>query len=291
MEPSVPVSDAACALTTGGSTVQSRPNPERSHVGWRRLLTALAAITLGCTAAAIAQSNVPAVAAASDLKFPLEEIAAEFRATTKREVKLVFGSSGNFFRQIEQGAPFQLYMSADETFVLKLAQGGRLENKGDLYGTGRLVLFVPHASRLQVDPKFQGLKAALAAGEIRRFAIANPEHAPYGRAAEQALIKLGLWEIVRPRLVLGENVSQAAQFASSGTAEGGIFAYSLVLAPQVGKLGRYVLIPEDLHEPLHQRMALVKGAGETARMLYGYLQAPAARAVFRRYGFVLPGEQ
>jgi len=235
-----------------------------------------------------APADVPAVAAASDLKFAVEEIAARFRSETRREVRLSFGSSGNYFQQIVQGAPFQLFMSADEDFVHKLHAGGRTEDRGVLYAIGRIVLFAPHDSPLQVDTTMGGLKAALAGGQIRRFAIANPEHAPYGRAAEQALRKLGLWEGLRDRLVLGENVSQAAQFAAGGSTQGGIFAYSLALAPQVSKHGRYVLLPEELHQPLRQRMVLVKGAGETARAFYAYLQQPAAREVLVRYGFTLP---
>lgn len=237
-----------------------------------------------------AQPDIPALAAASDLKFAVEEIASQFRARTQRDVKLVFGSSGNFYRQIEQGAPFQVFMSADEAFVYKLAGAGRTEDHGHLYAVGRIVLFARHGSPLKADPGFAGLRRAISAGDIRRFAIANPEHAPYGRAAEEALRKAGLWENMKARLVLGENVSQAAQFATGGSAEGGIFAYSLALSPQIEKLGRYVLIPETMHEPLRQRMALVKGAGETARVFYRYLQEPPAREIFKRYGFVLPGE-
>lgn len=235
-----------------------------------------------------AQSEAPAIAAASDLKFAVEEIAARFRAEAKHEVRLSFGSSGNYYQQISQGAPFQMFMSADEDFVQKLHAAGRTEDQGRLYATGRIVLFAPHDSPLQVDAQMAGLKSAMNAGQIRRFAIANPEHAPYGRAAEQALRKLGLWQGLRDRMVLGENVSQAAQFAASGSTQGGIFAYSLALAPQVSKLGRYVLLPEELHQPLRQRMVLLKGAGETARAFYAYLQQPAARTVFERYGFVLP---
>jgi molybdate transport system substrate-binding protein len=130
----------------------------------------------------------------------------------------------------------------------------------------------------------------LADGRIQHFAIANPEHAPYGRAAEQALRTQGLWEAIQPKLVLGENVSQAAQFATTGSAQGGILAYSLALSPTVGGLGSYVLIPAEWHEPLRQRMVLMKGAGEAAQAFYRYLQAPAARMIFRKYGFVLPGE-
>lgn len=251
------------------------------------LLFALAAAACGPLRAA--QPDVPVLAAASDLEFAVEEIAAGFRAGTQRDVKLVFGSSGNFYRQIAQGAPFQIFMSADEAFVHKLADTGRTEDRGHLYATGRIVLFARHGSPLKIDPALAGLKSALSGG-VRRFAIANPEHAPYGRAAQQALAKAGLWEAIRPRLILGENVSQAAQFATGGSAEGGIFAYSLALSPQIGKRGQYVLIPQDMHEPLRQRMVLVKGAGDSARAFYRYLQEPVARGIFKRYGFASPGD-
>ena len=256
----------------------------------RVLALTIVLAALAASHAHSAQSDVPAVAAASDLKFALEAIAAEFRSGTGREMKLAFGSSGNFYRQIEQGAPFQLFMSADETFVDKLAAAGRTEDRGHLYAIGRIVVFARHGAPLDVDPDLAGVRKALASGRVRRFAIANPEHAPYGRAAEQALRKAGLWEDIKGRLVLGENVSQAAQFATGGSAEGGIFAYSLAISPQIAKLGRYVLIPEALHEPLRQRMALVKGAGGTARAFYRYLQEPRARELFRRHGFVLPAQ-
>jgi molybdate transport system substrate-binding protein len=254
------------------------------------ILLALVFSFCGPAAGAVG-GDVPAVAAAADLKFALEEMAAQFRSATGRDVKLVFGSSGNFYRQILQGAPLQLFLSADESLVFKLAEAGRAEDRGRLYATGRIVLFAPHGSALKVDTQLAGLKAAVASGAIRRFAIANPEHAPYGRAAEQALRKQGLWEPLRGKLVLGENVSQAAQFATSASAEGGIFAYSLALSPEIAKLGQYVVLPENLHEPLRQRMALMKGAGATARAFYEYLQQPAARTVFKRYGFVLPSEK
>ena len=234
------------------------------------------------------QKDEPAVAAASDLKFALEDISARFHADSGRHVRLSFGSSGNFYRQIGQGAPFQLFLSADENFVFRLHQAGKAVDRGALYATGRIVLFAPHGSPLQVDVAAVGLKAAIADDRIRRFAIANPEHAPYGRAAMEALRGLGLWEALQNRLVLGENVSQAAQFAAGGSAQGGIFAYSLALSPGMSSVGRYVLLPEHLHQPLRQRMALITGAGETAHAFYAYLQQPAARQIFTRYGFVLP---
>lgn len=144
-------------------------------------------------------------------------------------------------------------------------------------------------SGLPVDGELKGLAEQLAAGRIKRFAIANPEHAPYGRRAEEALRRAGLWEAIRPRLVLGENVSQAAQFAVSGSADGGIIALSLAKAPQMERLGRFALIPAEWHAPLRQRMVLLKSAGATAEAFYRYMQEPPARAVMRRYGFVLPG--
>ena len=237
-----------------------------------------------------AQTAPPVIAAASDLNFALEEIATRFKAETGKEVRLTFGSSGNFTSQLLQGAPFEIFLSADEGLVFQLADAGKTIDRGVRYAEGRIVLFAPKGSSLKPDAGFNDLRAALADGRIQRFAIANPEHAPYGRAAEQALKGQGLWDAIKPKLVLGENVSQAAQFASAGSAQGGIFAYSLALAPAVGSLGSYALTPSDWHAPLRQRMVLMKSAGETARAFYRYVQSPAAHVIFRRFGFVLPGE-
>jgi molybdate transport system substrate-binding protein len=232
----------------------------------------------------------PVVAAASDLKFALDEAAAEFRKQTGRSVRISYGSSGNFFSQISQGGPFELFLSADEAFVFRLADAGLTVDRGVLYATGRIVLFAPKGSPLRPDARFDDLRRALQDGRVSKFALANPEHAPYGRAARQALQAAGLWTAIEPRLVLGENVSQAAQFAVSGSTQGGIFAYSLALAPAFADAGRFVLIPEHLHDPLRQRMVLTRRAGETARAFHAFLQQPAARAVLRRHGFALPGE-
>jgi molybdate transport system substrate-binding protein len=261
--------------------------PSRRHA---LLLAASAALVLASRHDAGSQPRpaAPRVAAASDLKFALDAIIAAFRQETGLEIVPVYGSSGNFRRQIAQGAPFEMFMSADEDFVFQLADEGLTRDRGSLYGIGRIVLLAPHASPLAVDEGLQGLKAALADGRIRRFAIANPEHAPYGRAAEEALRHAGLWEAIRPRLVLGENVSQAAQFALSGSAEGGIVALSLVRAPQLAEAGRHALIAEGWHRPLAQRMVLLKQAGATAAQFHAYLQGRSARAALERYGFALP---
>ena len=232
-----------------------------------------------------------AVAAAADLKFAVEEVAARFTADTGKTLRLSFGSSGNFTRQIQEGAPFQLFMSADEDLVFRLADAGKTEDRGTVYATGRIVLFTPNGSTVAPDAEMRDLGAALKDGRLKRFAIGNPDHAPYGKRAEEALRKAGLWDSIHPRLVLGENIAQAAQFAVSGDAQGGIVAYSLVLSPQLSGKGRYVLIPQDWHQPLRQRMVLLKGADESARAFYAYLQQPRAREVMRKYGFILPGEQ
>lgn len=249
----------------------------------------LITVSRALAAAPDTDSSAPLVAAASDLKFALDEILATFRAGTGLDVRVTYGSSGNFARQIEQGAPFDLFLSADESYVERLAQRGLTRDRGAPYAVGRIVLYVPRGSPLAPDPELRGLAQRLADGSAGRIAIANPDHAPYGRAAEQALRRLGLWEAVAPRLVLGENVVQAAQFAGSGNAEGGIIAYSLALAPALRDRGTFVLLPESLHAPLRQRMVLLRRASPAALRLYEYLQAPAARAVLVRYGFALPG--
>lgn len=246
-----------------------------------RALLLAAALVFGWSTA-----RATTLAAASDLKFAMDELIGQYQAQTGRKVQAVYGSSGQFFTQIGQGAPFDIFLSADESLVTQLEGKGLTQGPGVLYGVGRLVFFVPTGSRLK--PDLADLRLALEDGRLRRLAIANPVHAPYGRAAQQSLQKLGLWPAIEPRLVLGENVSQAAQFAASGAAEGGIFALSLVLAPALGQAGSFTEVPADLHAPLRQRMALLRRAGPEAQAFYAWLQEPAARAVLQRYGFLVP---
>lgn len=255
----------------------------------RSLLATLAAFSLP-SGPMFAQDDTPIVAAASDLQFAVEEIAAAFAAETGMRVRLSFGSTGNFARQIREGAPFEIFMAADEKFIADLHAEYLTRGEGDLYAIGRIVVMVPHGSTLTPDPEMNNLAQMLAADQITRFAIANPDHAPYGMRAMEALITKGIWDELQPFVVLGENVSQAAQFALSGNAEGGIIAYSLALAPQVAPKGTYALIPEDWHEPLRQRMALLDNAGPVAEAFYAYMMEPAARAIMERYGFALPEE-
>ena len=251
-----------------------------------RRLVAVAAAALALTATARA-ADAPNVAAASDLQFALPDIAAAFTRTTGREVRLSFGSSGNFRRQIAEGAPFELFLSADAGYVDALAREGRTEGPGVVYAIGRLALFVPNGSPLEPDPTLRDLARALQDGRLVKLAIANPEHAPYGRAAREALMHAGLWQAVAPKLALGENVSQAAQFAASGAAQAGFVPDSRARAPALAARGRFVVLPASMHVPLVQKMVLLRGAGSTARAFYDFLRQPAARDVFERYGFAV----
>jgi molybdate transport system substrate-binding protein len=230
-----------------------------------------------------AQRPAVRVVAASDLQFALPELAARFSQDSGERVELNFGSSGKFAQQILQGLPADIYMAADESFVFQLADAGLTQGRGDLYALGRVAVLVPTASTIALDPALRGLRDSWA--RIQHFAIANPEHAPYGRAAQQVLQHLGMWQAAQPKLVLGENISQATQFVTSGAAQAGISALSLALAPDVAKRARHLVLPADLHEPLRQRMVLLRSSRPHALRFYQFLQSAAAQLILRRYGF------
>lgn len=256
----------------------------------RRAIIALMGALILSSAPALA-ADEPPIAAAADLNAALPEVAALFKRKTGRTVRITFGASGNLTQQIMNGAPFQLFLSADESYVARLAQAGRTVDAGTLYATGRIGLFQPGGSPIRADGQLRDLAAALRDGRLKKFAIANPEHAPYGRAAREALTAAGLWTAIRPRLVLGENVAQATQFATTGSAQGGIIPLSLAMTPQVKAAGAFALIPAEWHKPLRQRAVLLKGAGETARAFYAFLQTRDAHAILDHYGFALPAPQ
>jgi molybdate transport system substrate-binding protein len=200
----------------------------------------------------------------------------------------VFGASGTLTRQIQDGAPFELFLAADEEFPGKLAAAGLTRDAGVVYATGRLAIFAPKGSPLTVDERLDGLARLAKTGRVSRFAIANPDVAPYGRAAEAVLRKRGVWEAIGPQLVLGDTIAQAAQFATTGNAVGGLLAYSLVLAPGFGDRGTYAVIPDGDYPPLHQRMVLLQGASPVAVQFYDYLQSEPARTIFRKHGYAVP---
>jgi molybdate transport system substrate-binding protein len=254
----------------------------------RMSLKALAGYAAALAAPGFAAPPPLRVAAASDLKFALTALCQAFTKTTGQAVDLQFGSSGNLARQVTQGLPLDIFLSADEALVFALHESGLAPDQGALYATGRLALLLPRHSAFQLPKSKAEARQSLAnqLQTVRKFAIANPEHAPYGRAAKEALQNLGLWEQVSPKLVLGDNISQATQFVTSGAAQAGITALSLALAPEVAALsGGYWLIPSGLHAPLKQRMVLLKSAQPGAKALFDYLQTPAAKDVLAKYGF------
>ena len=197
-------------------------------------------------------------------------------------------TSGTLARQVADGAPFELFLSADEEFPSKLTAAGLTRDAGVVYAVGRLAIFAPTGSPLAVDERLDGLAQLLKAGKPERFAIANPDVAPYGQAAEAVLRKRGLWDAIRPHLVMGDTIAQAAQFATTGNASGGIVAYSLLLGPGFADRGKYAVIPEADHPPLRQRMVLLKRASAPVEQFYKYLQTEPARTMLRKHGYGVP---
>ena len=227
------------------------------------------------------------VAAAADLQFALDELGAQFEKRAARRIDVVFGSSGNFFAQIQNGAPFDVFLSADMEYPRKLESAG-LVAPGSFfeYATGRIAIWMPKDAK--ADLARLGWKALLEPG-VERIAIANPEHAPYGRAAVAALRSAGVYEQVRPRLVYGENIAQAAQFAASGSAQAGILALSLAISPAM-RDGQRWEISADLHPPIEQGAIILKSASdkEGARAFMDFLKSDAGRKILESHGFALP---
>ena len=248
----------------------------------------LAAVSPAPTFSQAFPSNASHIAAAADLQFVLPEIVTAFVRGGGAPLKLSFGSSGNFSRQIVQGAPFELFLAADDRYVAQVIAAQRADGLGTHYATGRLALFLPQGSPIRADRDLADFAAAVGDGRLKRLAIANPEHAPYGRAAREVLEKRGLWLAVQDRLALGDNAAQAAQFAASGAAQAGLIPLSLARAPELAARGAFVTLPENWHTPLRQTMVLVKGAGPTARAFAEFLRGPQARAILARNGFGLP---
>ena len=255
-----------------------------------RILLALFALSalfyVGVPAAANAAELK--VAAAADLTFAFKDVAARFKKQTGNGLKLTYGSSGNFFAQIQNGAPFDLFFSADVGYPQKLEAAG-LTEPGTIYdyASGKLVIWVPNASKLDLS---RGLSVLLDPG-IRKIAVANPLHAPYGVAAVAALRHDGIYDKVKDKLVLGENISQTAQFVQSGNADVGLLALSLAVAPAMKTTGRYVEIPASDYPPLIQAGVVLKSSRnkELANQFLKFLKEPGTVALMAQYGFTLPG--
>lgn len=242
-----------------------------------------------CLFAAVpAQAGQITIAAAADLKFALDEIVSGFRKEHPGdEIRVTYGSSGKFHTQIRQGAPYDLFFSADIAYPRELARIGLAASEVRPYAFGRIVLWssAMDATRMTLP--------TLADSNINRIALANPKHAPYGKRAEEALRALGLWEKLQPKLVFGENIAQAAQYVQSGNVPVGIIALSLAVNPELAKRGGYYLIPEHLHQPLEQGYMITRqgGGNPLAKKFAGYMDSGKARSVMARFGFVLPKEQ
>lgn len=248
----------------------------------------LAAVLGLCLTLPLSAAERPPIAVAASLRIAMPALVDAFEEATGREVRISYGASGVLTRQIRRGAPFELFLAANTAYPDRLIQAGLTDGAGTVYAHGRIGLFAPHDSPIEVSAGLAGLRKSLADGSIERFAIPNPDHAPYGIRARQALRQTGLWSAIKPVIVVGENAAQAAQFAASGSATGGIVPASLGLAPRFAKHGRFALIPADRHEPLEQRMVLLQGAGSTARALYDFLSTPEARGILRENGFSVP---
>jgi molybdate transport system substrate-binding protein len=221
------------------------------------------------------------VAAAADLQSAMQDVAAGFQKETGKEVKLIYGSSGNFFQQIQNGAPFDMFFSANLDYPKKLESFG-LTVSGSYYqyARGKIVLWVPNDSKININ---SGLKSLLDPA-VKKIAVANPQHAPYAAAAMQ---NEGVYEKVKDKLVLGENISQTASFVVSGAADVGVVALSLALSPNMKDKGRYVEIPVTEYPPIEQACVILNSSKdkETAKRFLSYIKTAAVGDTLKRYGF------
>jgi molybdate transport system substrate-binding protein len=236
---------------------------------------------------AYAPAREIAVAAASDLQRVLPELASRFERDSGARLRVSYGSSGAFFAQIQNGAPFDVFLSADVDYPRRLAASRHAEADSLYeYATGRLVLWTRKDSGIDVRLGPTVLRDA----RVRRVAIANPEHAPYGRAAVAVLRHEKLYDAIHHKLVLGENIAQAAQFAESGSADAGIFALSLAVAPPLNTSGVFFHISPDEHPPIRQAAIVLSAARdkETARQFLGFLRRPDIGELLERFGFAAP---
>jgi molybdate transport system substrate-binding protein len=248
-------------------------------------LVPLATSCQGSTAMRPTTPPTLTVSAAADLVYAFTELGQAFEQETGTRVVFNFGSTGQLAQQIEQGAPVDLFAAANVSYVDELArQGLVLPDTVQLYARGRITLWTRADSPLSIDDIED-----LAGPEVRRIAIANPDHAPYGVAAREALQSAGLWDALQPKLILGENVRQTLQYAQTGNVDVAIVALSLSLEEE----GQWLLVPQHLHAPIDQALAVVKNTRNenTARAFAQFVNSPDGRAIMRRYGFVLPGEE
>lgn|SRR5271166_1843962 len=261
------------------------PEPRRYRMSVPRLCWTLVLAFAFFSHLCIAQEIT--VAAAADLQFATQDIAARFEKETGKTVKVTYGSSGNFFQQIQNGAPFDMFFSANLDFPRKL-EAAELTDPGSFYryARGKLVIWVPNSLKLDLTP---GMKVLLDPS-IKKLAIANPQHAPYGQAAVAAMQHEQIYDKVKDKIVLGENISQTASFVVSGSADAGIVALSLAMSSNMKDRGRYVEIPADEYPPIEQACVILRSSKnkEIARQFLSFFKTPVIAEVLRNYGFDVP---
>lgn len=267
--------------------MRSRSRYKRTRK-WRpmRLVAALAfAVT---ALAASAQQRPPSLAAAASLRPVVPALAQAFRARTEQDLRVSYAATGKLTRQILRGAPFALLLAADPAYPQRLIDAGRTVGDGTVYARGRLALYLPAGSGVAAEAPLEDLPAAIASGRVQRFAIPNPQYAPYGRRARTALRAGGLWSTVQPVLVLGDNASQAAQFAAANKRSAGIVPAAFAHAERFADAGRLIDLPTAWYRPLAHRMVLIDDAGAIARAFYRFMQGERARTILREHGFADP---
>ena len=227
----------------------------------------------------------PRLAVASNMSHAMTDIASAFQQEFGISVELSFGSSGNFARQIIQGAPFSMFLSADAKYIDLLTENGLKLLANIEYARGRIVLFIPHGSLLSDGTDLQSVIARLGQGKFKRLVIANPGHAPYGVAAMQALRNAGLQQIEKQRLLLAENAAQATQIALSGNVDAGIIPASFTHLTALQDKGKFFIMPESWHQPLQQRLVLLEGAKNMDKQFFNYMQSQKSQSIIKRYGY------
>jgi molybdate transport system substrate-binding protein len=234
----------------------------------------------------IALANPPTIVVAANMKPAMEDIYQQYKATTGQEFRIIYGASGNLTRQIQQGAPFNLFVSADENFPLVLSKEGFAVDDGKVYAIGRLAMIANKGAGIKLSLKEDDLKKIIS--NTNKVALAKPDIAPYGKAAVEFLTKIRLINLAKEKFAYGENISSATNFVVVGAAHVGFTAYSLAISKEVAKDVEYVLIPENFHEPIRQRMVLLKNPPQSVKDFYTYMQSPKARDILKAHGYSLP---
>jgi molybdate transport system substrate-binding protein len=236
--------------------------------------------------ASLTNAQQATVVVAANMKPAMDEIYQQYKVAGGQDLRIIYGSSGNLARQIQQGAPFNLFVSADESFPIALHRQGLTVDEGKVYAIGRLALIAHKSNKLKLSLNPEDLKKLI--NQSNKIAIAKPESAPYGKAAIQFLNNMKIDELAKTKIVFGESISSATMFVNSGSAGIGLTAYSLAKSKEVAQVADHLLIPENLHEPIKQRMVLLKNPPKAIVDFYAYLQSAKAKDVLRTHGYSSP---